>query len=53
MLDGYKSYVLGVLCVVYGLYMYMVGDMPMVDAVDYLFGGGALVAVKSALYKLH
>ena len=52
MLDGKKSYLLGLVVVVYGMYMGMANDMPVADVVDYLFGGSALVTVKSALAKL-
>lgn len=52
MLDGYKSYLVALAAVGYGLYMGFTGAMPWPEVVDYLLGGGALVAVKSALNKV-
>ena len=62
MLQGYKSYVVAAAVVGYGVYMGVTGSMAWTDAqctaagcatvVNYMFGGGALVAVKSALSKV-
>ena len=52
MLDGKKSYLVALMAVGYGVYMGYTGEMPWPEVVDYVLGGGALVAVKSALNKV-
>jgi len=52
MVDGYKSYLVAMAAVACGVYMGYTGVMPWPEVVDYVLGGGALVAVKSALNKV-
>jgi len=50
--DGNKSYLVAVAAVLYGVYMGVWGDMSTMEAVNYVLGGGALAAVRSAMKKL-
>ena len=52
MLEGKKSYLVALMAVGYGVYMGWTGAMPWPEVVDYVLGGSALVAVKSALNKV-
>lgn len=59
--DGYKSYIVAAAAVGYSIYMGVTGKMAWTEAqcsaagcatvVDYLLGGGAIVAAKSAIDK--
>ena len=62
MLDGYKCYLVALGAVGYAVYMGVTGQLAWTDAqcaaegcktvVDFLLGGGALAAVKSAMTKV-
>ena len=52
MIDGYKSYLVALAAIGYGVYMGWSGEMPWADVVDYVLGGSALASVKSALNKV-
>ena len=51
-LQGKKSYLVALAAIGYGVYMGWSGAMPWPEVVDYVLGGSALVAAKSALDKV-
>lgn len=51
-LDGNKSYIVAAAAVLYGVYMGVFGGMETMEAVNYVLGGGALGAVRSAMKKI-
>jgi type IV secretory pathway VirB2 component (pilin) len=52
LLQGKKSYIVAVLSVLYAVLAVYFHQMDWQQAVQWVFGAGALVAVKSALVKL-
>ena len=52
MVDGYKSYLVALAAVAYGVWMGWSGEMPWSEVVNYVLGGSALAAVKSAINKV-
>ncbi|CAK0745399.1 hypothetical protein CCP1ISM_2070002 [Azospirillaceae bacterium] len=52
-LNGYKTYIVAVAIVGYGLYKHFFGDhLPWADVIDFIFSGAGLAAIRSALAKI-
>lgn len=51
-LSGYKTYVLAVVAVVTGVAGYLVGDMSMMDALNYVWVGGVAAALRAGVAKV-
>ncbi len=50
--NGYKSYIVAVAAIGYGVYMGIWGGMAWADVLPFILGGGALAGIKSALAKI-
>ena len=51
-LSGYKTYLVAMAAVAYGLWMGSTGGMPWPDVVNYLLGGSGLAAMRAAVEKV-
>jgi len=52
MLSGYKTYIVAMAAVAYGVWMGFSGGMPWPEVVNYVLGGAALGSVRSAMEKV-
>ena len=52
-LKGKKTYLIGLAVVGWGIYQHFFGDqLSWPEVIDYIFSGGALMAVRAALEKI-
>jgi len=51
-LSGYKTYVLAVVAVVAGIANYLVGDMSLTEAMNYVWAGGVAAALRAGVAKV-
>ena len=48
-LSGYRTYVLAVVAVVVGVANYLVGDMGLAEAMNYVWAGGVAAALRAGV----
>jgi len=51
MLSGYKTYLLALVAVVGGVVGYLVGDMTLMEAANYVWVGGVAAALRAGVDK--